>query len=222
MRVVLEIGPKGRKVVAGAIDWPGLDRSAGTEEKALDRLAAYLPRYAAVAERTGLAQTFAAAADELEVVERTPGQSSTDFWGVAHVPSQTEAEEVLTDEQLERRLTLLQAAWAFFEASAGEGPAELRPGSRGGGRSLMEIVRHVAYSEQHLWWPKVEVRTAVERLWDPATLAADRQAYLEAIRAYHVASKPARRWPLAFLIRRTAQHALDHAWEIEDRDPGRA
>ena len=25
-----------------------------------------------------------------------------------------------------------------------------------------------------------------------------------------------------FLIRRTAQHVMDHAWELEDRDPGRS
>ena len=26
----------------------------------------------------------------MEVVERVPGSSSTDFWGIAHVPSQVE------------------------------------------------------------------------------------------------------------------------------------
>ena len=36
----------------------------------------------------------------------------------------------------------------------------------------------------------------------------------------HAEGRPARRWPLRFLIRRTAQHALDHAWELEDRNPG--
>lgn len=25
-------------------------------------------------------------------------------------------------------------------------------------------------------------------------------------------------WPIQFLIRRTAHHATDHAWEIEDRN----
>jgi hypothetical protein len=24
--------------------------------------------------------------------------------------------------------------------------------------------------------------------------------------------------PIQFLVRRTAQHAMDHAWELEDRD----
>jgi hypothetical protein len=33
--------------------------------------------------------------------------------------------------------------------------------------------------------------------------------------------KPARAWPIQFLIRRTAHHVMDHAWEMEDRDPRR-
>jgi hypothetical protein len=28
----------------------------------------------------------------------------------------------------------------------------------------------------------------------------------------------ARTWPLRFLIRHTAYHTMDHAWEMEDRD----
>ncbi len=28
-----------------------------------------------------------------------------------------------------------------------------------------------------------------------------------------------RTWPIQFLVRRTAHHGLDHAWELEDRDP---
>jgi hypothetical protein len=30
---------------------------------------------------------------------------------------------------------------------------------------------------------------------------------------------PNTKWPVAYVIRRTAWHALDHAWEIEDRIP---
>jgi hypothetical protein len=30
----------------------------------------------------------------------------------------------------------------------------------------------------------------------------------------------ARTWPIQFLVRRTAHHVMDHAWEMEDRDPG--
>lgn len=218
MRVVLEIGPKGRKVVAGALDWPGLDRSGPSEAAALDRIVSYVPRYTAIAEQAGLAGDLAQAG-ELEVVERVPGSSSTDFWGIAHVPSRTEAQG-LTAVELERRLVLLQVCWAYFEGVAAGVTGELRLGPRGVGRPRDVIVGHVHVSEQHLWWPKVEVRRAKDRLYDPAAVRADRQAYLDGIRAYHAAGKPARTWPLAFLIRRTAQHALDHAWEIEDRDPG--
>ena len=52
-------------------------------------LSSYLPRYAAVAKRAGLAHELERASD-IEVVERVPGSSSTDFWGVAHVPSEIE------------------------------------------------------------------------------------------------------------------------------------
>ena len=88
LRVILEIGKK-RRVVAGAMDWPGLDRWGTTEESALDKLLMYVPRYAAVAERAGLGDAFRGSRD-IEVIERVPGSSSTDFWGVAHVPSQVE------------------------------------------------------------------------------------------------------------------------------------
>ena len=104
LKVILELGKK-RKVVAGAMDWPGLDRWGTSEHDALDKLSSYLPRYAGVAERAGLASAFARSRDA-EVVERVPGSSSTDFWGIAHVPSQIER-DVLSPADLERRLDLL-------------------------------------------------------------------------------------------------------------------
>lgn len=53
----------------------------------------------------------------------------------------------------------------------------------------------------------------------PEGLVTHRQEYLDAIRAYNAEAKPARTWPIQFLIRRTAQHVMDHhAWEMEDRD----
>jgi hypothetical protein len=66
---------------------------------------------------------------------------------------------------------------------------------------------------------KVEVRTPLEGLLTAKGLAAHQKAYLEGIRAYNAAGKPARTWPIQFLIRRTAHHVMDHAWEMEDRDP---
>ena len=59
LRVILEIGKK-RRVVAGAMEWPGLDRWGTSEDDALAKLESYLPRYAGVAERAGLAMRSSA------------------------------------------------------------------------------------------------------------------------------------------------------------------
>jgi hypothetical protein len=144
LRVILEIGKK-RRVVAGAMDWPGLDRGGTSEDDALAKLSTYLPRYAAVAERAGMASAFKRLRTP-EVVERVPGSSSTDFWGIAHVPSEIER-EVLSAKDLERRLKLLQACWAYFDDVVARVSKELRPGGRGGGRSRDQIIRHTYGTE---------------------------------------------------------------------------
>lgn len=216
MRVVLEIGPKGRRVVAGAIDWPGLDRWGKDEDAAIANLSSYVPRYAGVAERAGMADEFERSRD-VEVVEHYRGNTSTDFWGIAHVSSDTER-AVLSPEDLERRLDLLRATWSYFDDTAARVSADLRPNPRGGGRTRERIIRHTYFNEPDQFSRKVEVRTPFEAVLTPDGLAAHRQAYLEAIRAYNAEGKPARTWPIQFLIRRSAQHFMDHAWEMEDRD----
>jgi hypothetical protein len=215
LRVILEIGKK-RKVVAGATDWPGLDRWGTSEDTALAKLSSYHPRYAGVAERAGMASAFKLAT-EMKVVERVRGSSSTDFWGVAHVPSEFER-DVLSASDLERKLDLLQACWAHFDDVASRVSSELAKGPRGGGRSRDEIIYHVYASERRNWWRKVGIREDDEVTLSTEELAAHRLEYLDAIRAYNAEGKPARTWPIQFLIRRTAHHALDHAWEMEDRD----
>jgi len=215
LRVILELGKK-RRVAAGAMDWPGLDRWGTTEDGAVEKLLSYVPRYAGVAERAGLADAFARATD-VDVVERVPGSSSTDFWGVPHVPSQIER-EILSAADLERRLDLLQACWAFFDDLGARVSAELRPGARSAGRSRDQIIRHVYLNEPDQFSKKVEVRSDFAAVMTPAGLAAHRMAFLDGIRAYNTEGKAARTWPLQFLIRRTANHVMDHAWEMEDRD----
>jgi hypothetical protein len=215
LRVILEIGKK-RRVVAGAMDWPGLDRWGTSEHDALDKLSSYVPRYVGVADRAGKGSAFARARD-VQVVERVPGSSSTDFWGIAHVPSQIER-EVLSPADLERRLDLLRAGWAYFDDVAARVSRELRPGTRSAGRSRDQIIRHVYLNEPDQFSRKVEVRTPFEVVLTPQGLAMHRAAYLDAIRAYNAEGKPARTWPIQFLVRRTAHHVMDHAWEMEDRD----
>ena len=218
LRVLLEIGPKGKRVVASAMDWPGLERWGKTEDEAIEKLLAYMPRYATVAQRVGLRAEFERSV-AAHVLERTPGNTSTDWWGIAHVPSAIEADP-LADEELERRIGIMRATWAFFDDAAEGGDAPLTHGPRGGGREREQIVRHVYASERHNFWRKVAIRAPDEVRLTPQELAHLRKRYVASIREYHAESRPARHWPLRFLIRRTAQHAMDHAWELEDRSAG--
>ena len=215
LRAILEVGAK-RRVVAGALDWPGLDRWGTSEDDALGKLSSYHPRYAGVAERAGMGSAFARARG-VAVLERVPGSSSTDFWGIAHVPSQIER-DVLPAADLERRLDLLRACWGYFDDVAARVSADLHPASRGGGRGRDSIVRHVYGTEPGQFSRKVGVRTELDVVLTPDGLARHRQQYLDAIRAYNAEGNPARTWPIQFLVRRTAHHVMDHAWELEDRD----
>src|SRR5204863_8602978 len=112
MRVVLEIGPKSKRVVAIAPDWPGLERGAKTGEAAVERLVAYFPRYARVAKLAALDADFGASTRS-SVVEQYPGTGSTDFWGISFAFSSVDRQDV-SSEQLARDLTLLRACWALF------------------------------------------------------------------------------------------------------------
>ena len=52
----------------------------------------------------------------------------------------------------------------------------------------------------------------------PSGLREHRDAFCQSIHDLHAQDLPARNWPLRYLIRHTAYHALDHAWEMEDKD----
>lgn len=215
MRVMLEIGPKGKKVVAVAPDWPGLSRGASNADAALERLRAYVPRYAPVAKLTGMNAAFPVN-PTLEVVEQYAGTGSTDFWGISFAFSSIDHAAVSL-EALERELALMQAAWAFFDGVRARVSAELQKGPRGGGRDRDRIVRHTLGTQ--LDWAKgLGLRPPLEELLSEEGLQAHRAAYCAAIREYHAQGRLSGKWPLRFLIRHTAFHTLDHAWEMEDKD----
>jgi hypothetical protein len=215
LRVMLEMGPKGKKVVAVAPDWPGLSRGAKTAEAAIDRLLSYVPRYAPVAKLAGMDAEFAPITT-VDVVERFPGTSSTDFWGISFAFSRSDR-QAMSSEELERELTLMRACWAFFDDVRSRVSAELRKGSRGGGRDRDHIVRHTIAGERD-WAKKLGLRTPEDATLTDEGLNAHRDGYCDAIRAFHAEGKMARTWPLRFLIRHTAFHTLDHTWEMEDKD----
>ena len=215
LRVTLETGPKGKKVAAVAPDWPGLERGAKTEEAAIERLRSYLPRYAPVAKLAGMGAAFADITT-VDVVERSSGTGSTDFWGISYAFSTFDRQDLSRDE-LERELTLMQACWALFDDVRARVSAEMRKGPRGGGRDRDDIVGHTLRVEQD-WAAKLGVSTSQDAMLGEEGLQAHRDAYSNAIRALHAEGKMARTWPLRYLIRHTAYHTLDHAWEMEDKD----
>ncbi|HEU4674099.1 MAG TPA: hypothetical protein VFS32_14500 [Candidatus Limnocylindrales bacterium] len=218
VRTVLEHGTKDKRSVAFSLDWPGWSRGAKTADEALATLEAYRERYRPVAELAGMAREFEAAGP-LEVVEERVGTGSTDFWGISFSPSSTEHGQ-LGDADLERRLALLQACWAFFDGVTARVSAEMRKGPRGGGRDRDRIVRHVIRTESEDFAKQVGIRIPEEGALSPDGLREHRANYLEAIRAYNRGEVPRkmRSWTLPFLIRHSAYHTLDHAWEMEDKD----
>ena len=215
IRVTLEIGPHGKKVVAVAPDWPGLERGAKAREDAIERLLSYRERYARVADLAGMRSEFAelSAAD---VVEEYPGTGSTDFWGISFAFSGIDRQP-MASEELERELALLQACWTFFDDVRSRVSAELQKGPRGGGRDRDRIVRHVIANEQQ-WVKTLGPTSAQDGNLSDRELAQHRDAYCDFIRALHAEGKMARTWPLRYLIRHTAYHTMDHAWEMEDKD----
>ncbi len=215
IRTMLEIGLKGKKVVAVAPDWPGLERGAATAEVAIERLLAYMPRYAAVTRLAGMEGAFDAASG-VEVVERYPGTGSTDFWGISFAFSSID-QQSMSGEALERELKLMRACWTFFDDVRARVSAEMQRGPRGGGRDRDHIVRHTFAAELD-WAKKLGVLTPVDVMLTREGLNAYHDAFCSAIRTLHSEGKMARTWPLRFLIRHTAFHTLDHAWEMEDKD----
>lgn len=193
--VYLEVGAK--KVFACAVDWPGWCRSGKDEGAALEALAAYAPRYAVVAEEAGVRfpkrHTF-------EVVGRRKGSGTTDFGAPGAVGD--DDHEPLTKPKAERLATLVEAAWQVLDRVAAGAPATLRKGPRGGGRDRDEIVAHVRDTEEP-YGRKMGVK------------GASRDDLLRVIRAAEPVTGTA--WPVRYAARRLAWHALDHAWEIEDK-----
>jgi len=214
IRVMVEQGKK--KAVAVALDWPGWDRSGKSEAEALELFAAYRPRYAKVAELAGLAGEFRAAG-KVKIVERLEGAGMTAFYGLSFRSTGPE-HAPMSDAVCERRIALLRASWTYFDDVASRVSAELRKGPRGGGRDRDKIVRHTNGAEIDEFAKRVGVNTPLDARERPDDLRAHRDAFCAAIRDYNARGAPARTWTVQFVIRHSAYHMLDHAWEMEDRD----
>jgi hypothetical protein len=169
-----------------------------------------------VATLAGMEAAFAAC-PTVEVVEEYPGTGSTDFWGISFAFSSIDR-QAMSRKELDCELTLMQACWTYFDEVRGRVSAEMEKGPREGGRDRDHIVLHVLATEQE-WSQKLGVGMRQgARVTDARGVAAFRRSYGAAMRAFHAEGKMARTWPLRYLIRHTAYHTMDHAWEMEDKD----
>lgn len=215
-RVGLETGDK--RVFAWALEWPGWCRAGRTEELALEALAAYIPRYAVVAARAGLAfPADASTLDDLsfDVQERLPGNATTDF-GAPGAVAPSDAQR-LTKAGATRLAALVTAAWGVFDEVAAGAPAHLRKGPRGGGRDRDKMIGHVIDAEA-AFARKIGVKHRPPAIDDRAGIDGLRADVLAVLQRASDGTAPVPKgWPPRYAARRIAWHALDHAWEMQDR-----
>ena len=207
-RVYLEVGK--RRVFASAADWPGWTRSGKDEKSALEALAAAAPRYAQAAKAARIAF---AAGSTFEVVERLPGDATTEF-GAPGAIAKAESRR-LTKKEAGRLSALVAASWTVLDRVLDKAPASLRKGPRGGGRDLDAIVEHVLGAET-AYARKLGLRLQQPAAGDAVAVREHRNALVAGLRA-GTKGVTERGWPARYAARRMAWHVLDHAWEIEDR-----
>src|SRR2546422_9528770 len=93
LRVLVEQPTRGKRWVAVAADWPGLERGGKTEDEAVEKLARYGPRYLPVAKRVRLGSELATQTDP-DIIGRHQGVGSTHVWGISFAPTPAEREPV--------------------------------------------------------------------------------------------------------------------------------
>lgn len=218
--VALEVGPA-RRVFVQALDWIGWCRAGKDEEAALHQLVIAGPRYAPVATRAGLPFTIPASFETFEVVERVPGNATTDFGAPAVLLAADQ--QPLSEADIERLTSLLKACWSTFDDVFLSIPAELRSKKPERGRSPDAMRLHLLETDlMHLSGLGPAYRKP-----DPARIAEQEAevreqiiATLQAITPY-TELVPRRKsgffWTPRFVARRSAWHALDHAWELQGR-----
>ena len=208
---MFEIGSK--RTFASAIDWPGWCRAGKGQELALQALIDYAPRYAVVAKTAGV--PFPLGRWSFDDVDHLRGDATTEF-GAPGAMSKLELKP-MSKADVERMCTLVEATWKVFDSVVKKAPASLRKGPRGGGRDRDKIVEHVLGAETG-YGSSFALKLKQPELGDTRAIKALRAEWLEAFRA-GADGKPRREGGRSarYMARRIAWHAMDHAWEIEDR-----
>jgi hypothetical protein len=211
-----------KRVFAGALEWPGWSRSGRDEKAALEALVDYGPRFRKALRRAASGFEPPPAVSALRVVERLEGNATTDFGAPGRAPA---ADRRPRDEtEAKRQAAILRASWSMFDRTAkAAAGTDLRKGPRGGGRELDAMVRHVLDADG-AYLGKLggsHQKPKAATVW--AEMAGLRRAALSVLSSLARGEPPPRTprsgslWTPRYFVRRSAWHALDHAWEIEDR-----
>jgi hypothetical protein len=178
------------------------------------------PRYARALRSSRLG--FAAPVDaRISITERLVGNATTDFGAPDGAPSGDDAR--LPEGEIRRLQAILKACWRAFDTAADAAAGKtLSKGPRGGGRDLETMAQHVLEAEAG-YLSRLGQRYKIGN-GDPAEETRKiRRVILKTFAATAPLGRPApgprggARWTPRGFIRRVAWHALDHAWEIEDR-----
>lgn len=217
LRVFLERGAK--RTFAVAMDWPGWSRSGRDEEQAIEALLAYAPRYARVLKGARLQEALPDPEATVDIVHRLSGSSGTDFGVPSAAPK--EDGEPLRGLELARQRALLEASWQAFDRAARSAKGKtLRLGPRGGGRNRAKMTGHVLEAEVAYLGalgskpPKAAGKDEMGAVREAALATLDAVANGRPLENPRNTKRP---WSPRYFVRRSAWHALDHAWEIEDR-----
>jgi hypothetical protein len=209
-------------VFAGAVDWPGWSRSGRDEGSALEALAAYGLRYRRALGRAATGLRPPSGVDDLRIGERLRGNAGTEFGVPGAIP--TSDGRAMGPGDARAWSAMLRASWRAFDRAAGAAEGvELTRGPRGGGRDLERIVGHVLDAEKAYLAKLGGTYRAADGIAIEADMAAVRAAAAEVLASRARGAAPPRTprsgslWPPRYFVRRSAWHALDHAWEIEDR-----
>jgi hypothetical protein len=207
--VYLERGAK--RVFASAVDWPGYARIGKTDDEAIETLLEYGKRYASAI--SGAKQGFKAPS-EIKVVDRVKGGSGTDFGALSVSPKADDRS--LDAKELKRQIALLKASWATYDAMAKKHARKtLTTGPRGGGRTITKMTGHVLEAD-------IAYLSSIGGKYKGTDMDDMHESFIRRLEA-HSRGEPIENkrknppWTVRYCVRRSAWHALDHAWEIEDR-----
>jgi hypothetical protein len=212
LEIAEEVGVK--RAFVWVVDWPGWCRAGKDIALALDALVDHGPRYALVARAAGFDLPDVSGHD-LATVETLPGGAGTEF-GVPSSIGDLDRRPV-TAQDADRLARIVAASWETLDRIAAYAPAELRKGPRGGGRDRDKMVGHVVEADG-AYAREIGLRLPPPDPADRPAVEAMRTAMLDVVRQPSDGSPLAgRTWTGRYAARRIAWHALDHAWEMEDR-----